>query len=136
MNIPQRHLAASLVIASGPAAAQTFNQFVGFGDSTIDSGSYRILAAPGGGSAYDLLWPSGVATGAGKPTSSPGLMSSEALAALFGLTAVPADQGGANYATSGSKNVTINTTTTGGFTAAVPTSPRSAITLPPRRPCQ
>jgi outer membrane lipase/esterase len=114
-------VAASLVIASSPAAAQTFNQFVGFGDSTIDSGSYRILAAPGGGSAYDLLWPGGVAAGAGKPTSSPGLMSSEALAALFGLTAVPADQGGANYATSGSKNVTINTTATGGFTAAVPT---------------
>jgi outer membrane lipase/esterase len=113
---------ASLVVASGPAAAQTFNQFVGFGDSTIDSGSYRILASPGSTNAtYNSLWQSGVAAGAGKPTTSPGLVSSEALAALFGLAAVPADQGGSNYATSGAKNVTINTVNTGGFMAAVPT---------------
>ena len=112
---------AGLVFASGPAASQTFNQFVGFGDSTIDSGAYRILAAPGGGTNYDLLWPGAVANGAGKPTSSPGLMSSEALAASFGLSAVPSDQGGSNFATSGAKNVTINDAVTGGFTAAVPT---------------
>ena len=34
---------------------------------------------------------------------------------------MPADQGGSNYATSGAKNVTINTVDTGGFMAAVPT---------------
>jgi outer membrane lipase/esterase len=112
---------AGLACASGPAAAQTFNQFVGFGDSTIDSGSYRILANPGGGAAYNALWPSAVAAGAGKPTSSPGLVSSEALAASFGLSAIPADQGGTNYATSGAKNVTVNDAATGGFQAAVPT---------------
>ncbi len=114
-------LAALLLAASGPAAAQSFNQFVGFGDSTIDSGSYRILASPGGGATFDSLWASGVAAGAGKPTTSPGLMSSEVLAGLFGLTAIPADQGGSNYATSGAKNVTINTTATGGFQAAIST---------------
>ena len=34
---------------SNPAAAQSFNQFVGFGDSNIDSGFYRILPSPGAG---------------------------------------------------------------------------------------
>ena len=114
-------VAAGLVFASGSAASQTFNQFVGFGDSTIDSGAYRSLPSPGGGATFDALWPSAVANGAGKPTSSPGLMSSEALAAAFGLAAVPSDQGGSNYATSGAKNVTVNNAVTGGFGAAVPT---------------
>src|SRR5471032_137331 len=112
---------AGLMFASGPAASQTFNQFVGFGDSTIDSGAYRVLASPGGGATFNAFWPSAVANGAGKPTSAPGLMSSEALAAAFGLSAIPSDQGGSNYATSGAKNVTINDAVSGGFTAAVPT---------------
>jgi outer membrane lipase/esterase len=114
-------LALGLVVAGGPASSQTFTQFVGFGDSTIDSGSYRALASPKGGANFDALWASAVANGAGKPTSSPGLMSSEALAAAFGLTAVPSNQGGTNYATSGAKEVTVNTNATGGFQAATPT---------------
>ena len=113
--------AGILVLASGPAASQTFNQFVGFGDSTIDSGYYRVLPNPGGGATYNALWPAAVAAGAGKPTNSPGLMSSEALAALFGLSALPSNQGGSNYATSGAKDVTVNTTQTGDFKAAIPT---------------
>ncbi len=114
-------LAAVLGMLSRPAAAQSFNQFFGFGDSTIDSGWYRILASPGGSAAFNALWPSAVANGAGKPTTSPGLMSSEALAAYFGLPAVPASQGGTNYAMSGAKDVTVNTAATGGFLAAYPT---------------
>jgi outer membrane lipase/esterase len=114
-------IAAGFAVASAPAASQTFNQFVGFGDSTIDSGAYRILASPGAGATYNALWPSAVANGAGKPTSSPGLMNSEALAAAFGLNGLPYNQGGSNYATSGAKNVTINNAATGGFGAAVPT---------------
>jgi outer membrane lipase/esterase len=114
-------MAVGLVFASGPAMSQTFSQFFGFGDSSIDSGAYRVLASPRDGAAFNALWPRAVADGAGKPTSSPGLMSSEALAAAFGLTAIPSDQGGTNYATSGAKNVTINNAATGGFGAAVPT---------------
>jgi outer membrane lipase/esterase len=113
-------VAGVLVLASKPAAAQSFNQFVGFGDSTIDSGSFRTLTSPGGSPNFNALWPA-VATGAGKPTTSPGLMSSEALAAAFGLSAVPSDQGGSNFATSGAKNVTVNNAQTGDFGAAVPT---------------
>jgi outer membrane lipase/esterase len=114
-------LVAVLGVLSQPAAAQSFNQFIGFGDSTIDSGSYRSLASPGGGATFNALWPSAVANGAGKPTTSPGSMSSEALAAYFNLSAIPADQGGTNYATSGAKNVTVNSAATGGFLAATPT---------------
>jgi outer membrane lipase/esterase len=113
--------AGVLAFVSEPAAAQSFDQFVGFGDSTIDSGSYRSLASPRGAPAFNAMWAAAVAAGAGKPTSSPGLMSSEALAAAFGLSAVPADQGGTNYATSGAKNLDINSTGNGGFGEAVPT---------------
>jgi outer membrane lipase/esterase len=111
-----------LTAASDRAAAQSFNQFFGFGDSSIDSGFYRALSSPGGGANFNALWLSAVAHGAGKPTTSPGLMNSEALAALFGLTAIPANQpGGTNYATSGAKNETVNSDATGGFRAATPT---------------
>lgn len=111
-----------LAAASSRAQAQSFNQFVGFGDSTIDSGFYRALSSPGGGGNFNAHWLDAVAHGAGKPTSSPGLMNSEALAASFGLTAIPSNQGGTNYATSGAKNVTVNTAATGGFQAAIPTT--------------
>jgi outer membrane lipase/esterase len=114
-------VAGVMVFANAPAAAQSFNQFVGFGDSTIDSGAYRSLASPGGGLNFNAMWAAAVAAGAGKPTSSPGLMSSEALAAAFGLSAVPSDQGGTNYATSGAKNLDVNSSANGGFGAAVPT---------------
>src|SRR5450755_2427440 len=114
-------VAGVLVLASEPATAQSFNQFVGFGDSTIDSGSFRTLTSPGGSANFNMLWLGAVAAGAGKPTTSPGLMSSEALAAAFGLSAVPSDQGGSNFATSGAKNVTVNNAQTGDFGAAVPT---------------
>jgi outer membrane lipase/esterase len=60
---------------------------------------------------------------AGAPTTNPGLMNSQFLAAFFNLTANPANTtGGTNYATSGAKNLTINSAATGGFTAAIPTS--------------
>src|SRR5262249_42987025 len=115
-------LAAGILLVSGsPAASQTLNQFIGFGDSTIDSGYYRALPSPGGGATFNSYWAAAVAAGAGKPTTSPGAMSSEALAALFGLSALPANQGGGNFATSGAKNVTINNAQTGGFQAAIPT---------------
>src|SRR5262249_12623174 len=112
---------AAPVVASGPAASQNFNQFVGFGDSTIDSGYYRALPSPGGGATFNGYWAAAVAAGAGAPTSRPGLMNSEALPGAFGLSGAPSNQGGSNYATSGAKNVTVNNAVTGGFGAAVPT---------------
>src|SRR5262245_49538144 len=83
LRVIQRGIALSVILAaaSGSAEAQSFNQFVGFGDSSIDSGFYRTLPNPGGGANFNTLWPAAVAAGAGKPTTSPGLMNSEALAA-------------------------------------------------------
>ncbi|HUD87919.1 MAG TPA: FG-GAP-like repeat-containing protein [Xanthobacteraceae bacterium] len=104
------------------AAAQPFSQVVVFGDSNVDSGYYKALSSPGGSSTYNSLWPSAVADGAGAPTTNPGLLSSQFLAAFFNLSANPVNTtAGTNYATSGAKNVTINTAATGGFTAAIPT---------------
>ncbi len=113
---------AAALLFVGPAASQTFNQFVGFGDSTIDSGYYRALPNPGGGATFNGFWAQAVAAGAGKPTTSPGAMSSEALASEFGLSGAPANQGGSNFATSGAKNVTVNNAQTGDFGAAIPTT--------------
>ncbi len=118
---PLAVIAASLLVTCHPAASQKLNQFIGFGDSSIDSGYYRSLPNPGGGAIYNSYWAAAVAAGAGAPTTAPGFMVSQALAARFGLTALPADQGGTNYATSGAKNVTVNNGQTGGFSAAIPT---------------
>jgi GDSL-like Lipase/Acylhydrolase/FG-GAP-like repeat len=114
--------AAILICLSEKASAQIFNQVIVFGDSNVDAGYYKLLSNPSGNATYNSLWPSAVAAGAGAPTTNPGLVKSQVLAALFGLTANPANTpGGTNYATSGAKNVTINNAQTGGFTAAIPT---------------
>src|SRR5262249_15893598 len=62
------------------STAQVFDQLIVFGDSTVDSGYFKAFPSPGGGPAFNLDWTMAVAAGAGKPTSSPGLMSSELLA--------------------------------------------------------
>jgi len=122
-----RFLALGAAVAvSSPAAAQSINQFVGFGDSTIDSGWYRnniVGGVPfaGGGNNFNALFPDAVNEGAGRATSSPGLMSSELLAGFFGTTARPANDGGTNYATSGARNNEVNNPGDGLFTQAVPT---------------
>lgn len=113
--------AAALTVATSCAAAG-LSQLIVFGDSSVDAGYYRALANPGAGATYNAYWPAAVANGAGAPTSSPGLIYPQVLAARFGLTANPANQpGGTNYATSGAKNVDLNTSVNGGFKAAIPT---------------
>ena len=113
---------AALLSFTQRSAAQPINQVIVFGDSNVDSGYYKALSNPGGNATYNSLWPSAVAAGAGAPTTNPGLVNSQMLANFFGLTANPANTpGGTNYATSGAKNVTVNNSQTGGFTAAIPT---------------
>ena len=98
-----------------PALCQTFNQFVGFGDSTVDSGWYRNLAFPTGNAAIDAALPAAIPNGGGISTTGPGPVSSQLLAGYFGLNATPADQGGSNYATGGARN-----NQTGSLPNAVP----------------
>jgi phospholipase/lecithinase/hemolysin len=103
-------VAVTALLVSAPfAVAQSFNQFNMFGDSTVESGYYKILRNPGSSSTtYNLDWAAAVATGAGAPTTNRGRTNSQILASYFGLTASPANQGGTDYATSGAKDVTVN----------------------------
>jgi hypothetical protein len=78
MNRRKKQFAGALATAAGvlistnnPAASQTLNQFIGFGDSTIDSGYYRTLPSPGGGAIYNSYWAAAVAAGAGARTTPP-----------------------------------------------------------------
>jgi outer membrane lipase/esterase len=109
-------LALSGMLFSCPAFSQTFNQFVGFGDSTIDSGWYRNLAFPTGNATVDALLPAAVANGGGVSTTGPGPVSSSLLAGYLGLNGNPANQAGSNYATGGARN-----NQTGAQPNAVPT---------------
>jgi len=81
-----------------------FNEFIAFGDSTIDSGWFIHQPPPSG--VNGPLWLTAIANGGGKPTTPYGLMVSELLASDFGLTAHPADQpgGGTNYAAGGAQD--------------------------------
>src|SRR6267378_3083614 len=125
---------ASVAMMTAPAmmsqaSAQSFTQALVFGDSTVDSGFYKVLGNPNGPATnkFNIAFAAAIAAGGtGAPTNSPGLMNSQVLAAHFGLTADPANQpGGTNFATSGAKNVLVNTGSgpggNGGFLAAIPT---------------
>jgi phospholipase/lecithinase/hemolysin len=112
---------AAILSLAEQSLAQQFTQVIVFGDSSVDSGNFKSLSSPGGTALYNSLWPSAVASGAGAPTTNPGPLNSQLLAAFFGLTANPSNMGGTNYAYSGAKNVTVNNAQTGGFTAAIPT---------------
>src|SRR5579862_4829954 len=107
-----------------PAFSQPFNQFVGFGDSTIDSGWYRNPATPPNSTSatFNADFAIAVTQGGGKATTNPGLVSSEFLAGSFGLTGIPANQpGGTNYATGDARNAEFNTGTPNSLQGAVPT---------------
>jgi phospholipase/lecithinase/hemolysin len=112
-----------ILLGTQPASAQPFTSVIVFGDSNVDTGFYKALSNPGGGPTYNSDWAAAVAAGAGAPTSNPDPGKAQMLAAYFGLTANPSNTAnGTNYATSGTKNQTVNTAATGGFTAAVPTT--------------
>jgi outer membrane lipase/esterase len=121
---------AVAVMLAPPAAGQSVNQVIVFGDSNVDSGWYRHplfppFAAPlvGGQGAFNANTAAAAANGGGKPTTGPGLVNSEVLALYFGLTALPANQpGGTNYATSGARTALDNTTADDLFTGDTATT--------------
>lgn len=100
-------LAVVLVIAAGrQTQAQALNQFVGFGDSTVDSGWYFTHTHDLNATA-EALYKNAQAAGGGVATSIGGQMNSTILASLLGLTAVPVGEpGGTNYAAGGAANIT------------------------------
>jgi hypothetical protein len=98
-----------------PAMAKPFTQLWVFGDSSVDSGSFRVAPYTGDSFVDFYLAPTFPFNsktgfqkwGIGKPTSNPGLMNSEELALLLGVTASPQNQHGTNYAFSGARNSMI-----------------------------
>jgi outer membrane lipase/esterase len=92
-----------------------------FGDSNVDTGWFKV-SPYSGNSKFDPDLAMASTYGIGEPTNNPGPMSVEVLAKAFGTTALPANQGGTNFATSGAKNVNVNTSLNGGFPNAVPTA--------------
>jgi outer membrane lipase/esterase len=124
--------AVLIVAANSPAASQTINQFIGFGDSTIDSGWYRNAAPNSTNPIYNADFAVAVTQGGGKATTNPGLVSSEFLAGAFGQTAIPANQpGGTNYATGDARNAQTNVGVPNSLQGAVPTV--TQINLPRRQ---
>ena len=107
-----RHACAAAVLtvlAGGPGNAQSFNQFFGFGDSTIDSGWYKSALPNSTNAVFNRDFAIAVNQGAGVATTSPGLVSAQYLAGRFGLDASPANQpGGTDYATGGARDAAFN----------------------------
>jgi outer membrane lipase/esterase len=108
---PTSHLRASLLaiiplIAAGqPSQAQSFNQFIGFGDSSIDSGWYYTHPHDTDAN-LEALYKASQAIGGGIASTPGGPMNSQVLASLFGLTAIPVGEpGGTNYAAGGAANI-------------------------------
>jgi outer membrane lipase/esterase len=100
--------AVALPFSFTAAAAQAFNQFIAFGDSTLDSGWYYTHAHDSN-ATLEALYKASQALGGGIPTTTGGPMNSQVLASLFGLTAIPVGEpGGTNYAAGGASNITYS----------------------------
>src|ERR1700744_2739772 len=84
------------------AKAQNFNQLVGFGDSTVDTGWYTgATSGPHstGMASLDKSIAASLAAGGNAHPTGPGLGNSQILAGFFGLTVNSASQpGGTNFA--------------------------------------
>jgi outer membrane lipase/esterase len=103
------------IVCASQAAADSFNEFISFGDSSVDSGWWSGAlqgqcdgaAAPctTGNVVKDIRIANAIADGGTGAPVGVGLMSTQVLAGDYGLTALPANQaGGTNYAISGAVN--------------------------------
>lgn len=117
-------LAVAALCVTGTARAAGLNQFIGFGDSTMDSGYFRYN--PTGGSpglprgapsnAIDQAIQITVAAGGSGAFLGPGVVDTVQLASRFGLSATPyivGGGGGTNYANGSAQ--TVPTTPADGY---------------------
>jgi outer membrane lipase/esterase len=104
----------ALLLSVTPASAQSFNQFLVFGPSNLDSGYFKL-------SGGDLHFVNARANGAAM-TPSGGIMVTDVLSARFGLTDISkgVSPDGTNYAVSGAKITATNSLT--------PAFPSAALT--------
>lgn len=94
----------ALALAAGTASAQFSNAYF-FGDSLTDSGSFKPVLPPG----------------TGLFTTNPGPVWSQLFAQRYGFQAIPADQGGTNFAQGGARVAAL---------PGVPNSPPTATATP------
>lgn len=97
MNLKAALLALAAFGVPCATNAEGFNQFVGIGDSTLDSGYFRFHTIDNGG-PYDRAVAAAVAAGAKGGFAGSGTMDSVILAEKFGLSGLPIGFGGYNYA--------------------------------------
>ncbi|WP_043600735.1 autotransporter outer membrane beta-barrel domain-containing protein [Solidesulfovibrio magneticus] len=90
---------AALGMPNPTGATGLFNQYVGFGDSTLDSGYFRYNTT--GSATQDAEIAAAVAGGASGAFVGPGVMNSTMLAARFGQYGGPVGGGGFNFANGG-----------------------------------
>ena len=122
-----QRLVLGTTVLCAPCAGEAAqpNQFVGFGDSTMDSGYFRY--GPTGGSpglpngapidTIDRLIRATVAAGGSGAFLGPGIVDTVQLAAKFGLSALPSTYpggGGTNYANGSAQ--TVPSTADDGYT--------------------
>ncbi|WP_027192086.1 autotransporter outer membrane beta-barrel domain-containing protein [Fundidesulfovibrio putealis] len=90
-------LAAIAFANAAPAsAAGKFNQLIGLGDSTLDTGYFRYTSS--GNAAVNAALVSAIAAGAQGEFAGPGVMTTTMLGGRFGLSAEPSSAGGTIYA--------------------------------------
>jgi outer membrane lipase/esterase len=99
IDLAAAFLGAAVLITPVASRATEFNQFIGFGDSTLDSGYFRYNTT--GNPTTDQAIAAAVAQGAKGGYAGPGTMDSILLAGRFGLNAEPIGNGGSNYANGG-----------------------------------
>jgi outer membrane lipase/esterase len=113
-------LTALIVGSINTANASGYHQFIGFGDSTMDSGYFRYSPTGGSpdlppGESIDALIAATVAAGGSGAFMGPGIVDTIKIAEKFGLTANPVTMpgGGTNYANGSAQ--TFSTTRQDGF---------------------
>jgi outer membrane lipase/esterase len=93
---------AALLCSAQVAEAQQFNQLVGFGDSTVDTGWFTGASSgphATGVASTDAAIAASLAAGGNAHPTGPGLGNAQILAGLFGLSVSSASQpAGTNYA--------------------------------------
>jgi len=134
-------LVVTFVFAANAAGAKPFSRLWVFGDSTVDTGWYKVAKKNSNPITYSGdpnfdAWlapiPPDTQTGAqkwniGKPTVNPKRISVQELAHILGVSAYPHNQKnqqnepGTNYATSGARNKETNDPNSGRFPNAIPT---------------
>jgi outer membrane lipase/esterase len=98
-------LGAFASLVGSPASAGTVDNVFVFGDSTVDTGWFRYKPLPAD-PTLNTLAAASLADGGRIPDTPYGMGAAQVLAAHYGLTANPADNGagGTNYAAGGAQN--------------------------------